>query len=276
MVSDACAGIAIDPEGHVWVADEGNNRIEEFSVTGEYLSEVSIETPRGLRFDAQGDLWVAHGSGVQELSASNEVLQSFGSEGFGDGQFKEPWGVGLDTEGNVWVADSGNDRIQELGAAAGYAYARKYPSSSPAPLAFEDPKGIATDASGDVWVADTANHRIHEVFDTGEFVRQLSASLVKPEGIAVDGEDRLWVTDEATDKVSGLSSTGALIRSFGSEGAGDGQFKEPAGIVTSSRDVYVVDHGDGRRPGTWRRERRRCKAYGQTVTRSRSLLHAAD
>ena len=41
-------GVAVAPSGDVWVADDGNNRIEEFGPTGAFLSEFESEGVRSL------------------------------------------------------------------------------------------------------------------------------------------------------------------------------------------------------------------------------------
>ncbi len=238
-------GIAIDKEGHVWVADEGNNRVQKFSSTGEYLAQYSVTKPHGLTIDGSGNLWVAYAASVEEMSSAGTVLRTFGSEGTGNGQFKEPQGIAVGAEGIVWVADTANNRVQGLGYVESYSYTRQYPPPPP-PMQFYSPKSVATDSSGNVWVADTENHRIQEVSSSGTFIRQISGSLKKPEGVAIDGSGNVWVTDASTDKVSEFSATGTLIQSFGEAGTGNRQFKEPAGIAVEGEDVYVVDRGNDR------------------------------
>ncbi len=41
-----------------------------------------------------------------------EFSHSFGQEGDGDGQLKQPWGVACDLSGYIYVCDKGNNRIQ--------------------------------------------------------------------------------------------------------------------------------------------------------------------
>jgi DNA-binding beta-propeller fold protein YncE len=67
--------VEIDRDGYVFVADSGNNRIQKFTTTGDFV-------------------------------------MSFGEEGSGAGQLKNPTGIAVDDVGNVYVADSGNARIQ--------------------------------------------------------------------------------------------------------------------------------------------------------------------
>ena len=69
--------MAIDRSGNVFVADEGNNRIQKFTNTGTFI-------------------------------------RTWGTGGSGNGQFKQPLGIGLDPSGNVFVTDTSNNRIQEL------------------------------------------------------------------------------------------------------------------------------------------------------------------
>jgi tripartite motif-containing protein 71 len=65
-------GIAVDSAGHIWIADTGNNRIEEYLSTGVFNNQMigtygccysapntEFNAPQGLAFDGAGDLYVA-------------------------------------------------------------------------------------------------------------------------------------------------------------------------------------------------------------------------
>src|SRR5262245_55737573 len=71
--------VAAAPSGNIWVADTGNDRIQEFTSSGTWLRTV-------------------------------------GSRGGGNGQFWSPQGIAVDPSGNVWVADSNNNRIEKFDA----------------------------------------------------------------------------------------------------------------------------------------------------------------
>ena len=50
-------GVAVDSSGNVWVADDGNNRIEELSPTGAFLAEIKSEGVRSIALDGHGDVF---------------------------------------------------------------------------------------------------------------------------------------------------------------------------------------------------------------------------
>ncbi len=51
---------------------------------------------------------------VQVFGLDGTFIRMFGGAGSGPGQFNEEVGLALDADGNVWVADTWNNRIQEL------------------------------------------------------------------------------------------------------------------------------------------------------------------
>ena len=87
-------GVAFDSSGNVWVADSGNNRIEEFNSSGSYLTAI--------------------GAGYNGISGA------IGSSGIGSGQFNAPSGITIDSSNNIWVADYNNNRVQELNSSGSF------------------------------------------------------------------------------------------------------------------------------------------------------------
>lgn len=77
-------GTAVDPLGHLWVADTLNNRLVEMTTDGQVIA----------KYGANG---------------------GDGSPGNGRGQFKELYNVATDCVGNVYVTDKANWRVQKFG-----------------------------------------------------------------------------------------------------------------------------------------------------------------
>ena len=251
-------GLAVDQEGHVWVADAGNSRIQKFSATGEYLTQfseltetctpVSMKGPDGVAFDSSGNVWVADTGAdrVDELSSTGKYITRFGTEGTGNGQFKEPRGIAIDKEGHVWVADTGNNRVQELSSTG--SFIRAFGSEGTETGKFKKPEALAIDSSGNVWVADTENNRVQEFSSTGTYLREnTSLEVYKPDGVASDGKGDVWVSDVTFDAIVELSATAEVHGYFGVKaGTGNGEFKGPAGLFVSGEDIFVADRGNNR------------------------------
>jgi NHL repeat len=163
---------------------------------------------------------------------------SFGSEGSGNGQFKEPSGVAVnDATGDVYVVDKGNSRVQWFDSTG--KFEGQFDGSGTPAASFSAPEGIAVDngtlspSHGDVYVADVGNKVIDKFSTTGAYESQLTGfgTLL---GIAVDPSGDLFVY-EAESTVYEYSATGALLQRFAT------QFgtTTPGLAVDSSDDLYT-------------------------------------
>jgi len=117
-------GIAVGPDGNVYVADTGNDRIVKLSPTGAVLAQWgqtgagngSFRGPTGIGIDAAGDLYVADtgNNRLQVFDANGRWLRGWGNRGAAAGQFSQPTAVAVGCEGDVYVADTDNNRVQRF------------------------------------------------------------------------------------------------------------------------------------------------------------------
>ncbi len=117
-------GMTIDPEGHLWVADAGNNRVQELSSTGEYMRQFGsagggheqFNNPSGIAIDGSGDIWVADtfNDRLQAFSPNGEFVTEYGGWGSGNGQFYDPNSIAVSKSGAFYVLDAGWGRVQQL------------------------------------------------------------------------------------------------------------------------------------------------------------------
>jgi sugar lactone lactonase YvrE len=220
-------GVAVDGAGNVWVADAGNDRVEEFSSTGTFTT--------------------MFGWGVKNGKAEAETCTSSckaGIAGSGNGQFKRPAGIAIAPKGEIWVVDAENSRVEEFSSAG--KYLRQFGSSGLGEGQFVEPSGVAVDASGDVWVADPRYYRVEEFSAEGKFIRQVGLpnghEFATPVGVAVAPSGNLWVTDSYNSGVAELSASGGFISEFGTPGDGEAQFDQPAGLAVDAQgNIWVVD-----------------------------------
>jgi tripartite motif-containing protein 71 len=170
----APTGIAVDGSGHVFVADTGNNRIEEFAASdGTFIRKWGafgqgngqFSVPKGIAIDGSGNVWVADSGNnrIQEFDNAGNYITKWGAAGSSDGNLAAPSDLEFDSEGALWVVDKGHTRIQRFTAAGGYL--SKLGSAGLDSGQFTSPSAIAIDSAGRVLVADTNNHRVQMFID---------------------------------------------------------------------------------------------------------------
>jgi sugar lactone lactonase YvrE len=142
-------GIAVDPEGNLYVADFNNFRIRRVdAVTG------IITTVAG-----KGPLFGGGGGYSGEGGPAT------------DAQMNLPYGVAVDAQGNLYIADTGNSRIRVVEATtgnivtvAGIGVPAEGGDGGPAMLAGLDvPARLVLDPDGNLIIADIFNNRIRRL-----------------------------------------------------------------------------------------------------------------
>jgi RHS repeat-associated protein len=247
---------------------------------GEGTAEGQLKKPAGAAVDGNGNLWVADtgNNRLEEFAASGTFLKAVGKEGTGEGQFKEPKSVAIDQEGYVFVADTGNKRIEVLNPEGKYVDGK---TLTHPPIALAVGKTTISNTkydavyvlqSGsnliDTYRLNTSNH--HELNLLSEFGGGGSGNgqFKEPAGITLNPAARegtntkglVFVADTGNHRVQVLkfkNETGPSLvynTQFGKNGSEPGQMVSPTGIVVEPNvgkpniagDVLVNDPGDGR------------------------------
>jgi hypothetical protein len=112
-------GIAVDAAGDLFIADTGNGRIVEYSVTGVAsvvsASGITLSSPTGVAVEPSGALVVTDTVKGLFLIANGvgESLSTTTASGTAI-PLSSPQGVALDFAGNIYVADSTGDQVVKL------------------------------------------------------------------------------------------------------------------------------------------------------------------
>ena len=121
------AGLTVDAEGNILVADTGNARVVMFSPEGVLLMSFGaygtgpgqFRSPQRIALGADESIMVSDFDNhrIVVFSPTGDYLYAFGSPGTGNGQFNGPLGISAASDGSIYVADSGNARVQKFSAA---------------------------------------------------------------------------------------------------------------------------------------------------------------
>ncbi len=211
-------GVAVDPQGRVFVADDINHRVVRFGPKSKYpykarwgsygIGPGQLAYPRAIAVDQAGEIYVTNTGNdrIDVFSRTGDLLRSFGTSGRGPGQFNAPLGVGADANGYRAVVDSVNGRIELLGPDG--AVAAVWGSPRPGPTVLPNPVGVVFDATGNAYVLDQRRARI-VVFDraTGLPSRTIGAQgsgpgrMLDPSAIAIDAGGTLHVADTGNERI---------------------------------------------------------------------------
>jgi predicted membrane-bound mannosyltransferase/sugar lactone lactonase YvrE len=213
-------GLAVAPDGSVYVADTWNHRIQKFSPEGEFLTmwgffgqaerPDAFWGPRDVVIDEEGRIIVSDTGNkrIVIFGPDGESIAEFGEEGFALGQFYEPVGLALDTDGNLYVADTWNQRIQSF-----------------------SPDSLGSFQSLNSW----------DVFGW------YGQSLDNKPFLAADDQVHIFATDPEGVRILEFTSEGEIVRYWGDYSLGNDGFSLVGGIeVDSQGDVWVTDAGNHR------------------------------
>jgi DNA-binding beta-propeller fold protein YncE len=183
-------GIAIDSTGNLWVAEEGNERVQEFSEAGSYLTGFGSAGTGAGQFEAPMDIAFAGGSmyvtdqindRVDEFSTGGTFIKTIGwgvsngegklevctssckagISGSGNGEFNEPRGLSTDpVSGDLYITEVGGNRVQELTSAG--AFVTKFGSAGSGAGEFAEPMGVVVSSTGTIYVTDYSNGRVQD------------------------------------------------------------------------------------------------------------------
>ena len=190
---------------------------------------------------------------ISIFSPSGEKRLTFGTRGFGQGQFCVPRGVAVDGEGNILVADRSNHRIQKFTANGQFLSA--VGTKGEGPLQFCFPSDIAYNPTNNkVYVADSNNHRVQVLNSDLNFSSSFGKNgngkgqfdVVR--GIACDSTGKVYVADIGNHRIQVFTAIkGQFCKMFGKLGTGLGALYHPCGIAIDRDDiVYVCEKSNNR------------------------------
>ena len=208
-------GVAVGPDGLVYVTDTWNHHVQVFSPDGKFLrmwSEFLVDGvldsfwgPRGIAVDAQSHVYVTD-TGKQRVVVFDTLgnyLTQFGSRGLVVGQLDEPVGIAVDSAGKVYVADTWNNRVQvfspnEEGTL--FTSVLTWDVDAWTTDSLDNKPFLALGADNEVFITDPDFGRVIRFDNQGAFLQlwggyQNNFLMGVVSGIAVAQDGNVWVSD---------------------------------------------------------------------------------
>jgi len=249
--------VAVVPAGagELFVADYLGNRVLRVTARGAVLPwagngepgfsgdrgpavAARLNLPRGLAYDARGNLYVADSGNhrVRMVTPAGDIVTLAGTGVAGgqgdlrqarDAQLDTPAGLAIDAEGNLYIAERGGHRIRRIdpGGVISTVAGNGLPGDagdggSATQARLNSPAGVAVDRDGNLYIADTGNHRVRMVGRDG-IIRTIAgdgapgfsgdgeaahrARLNSPAAVALDRVGRVYVADLDNGRIRRLS-----------------------------------------------------------------------
>ena len=229
-----------------------------FSGDGGLATAASLNHPAGVALDTNGNLFIAdaYNCRVRRVDASSGIITTVAGNGefsfSGDGgpaiaaSLWLPIGVRVDTDGNLFIADLYNHRVRRVDASTGiittFAGSGQSGVSGDGGLATSvdiSPVGVAIESSGNLLIADADSKRVRRVnlstnivttvAGNGEFCfygdggPALAASLCAPQGLTADPSGNLLAYDSNNGRIRRINAeTGQITTVAGGGNPADG------------------------------------------------------
>lgn len=198
-------GIAIGPEGHVFIADVDLGYVAHLDPDGKALQPIGkghLTRPTGLAYDRHTErIFVTDTPthSIKVFDLEGRLRKSIGTFGEGPTDLNYPTHLVV-REGELYVSDTLNARIQVFSTLDG--------------------------------------KHLRQIGKRGNFV----GDMVRPKGVASDSEQHIYAVESNHDHLLVYNRAGEFLMAIGGVGDGPGRFHLPAGVWTDARDrIYVAD-----------------------------------
>jgi sugar lactone lactonase YvrE len=269
--------LAAAPNGYVYLADRGNNRIRRLNPDGT-ISAVSgtgeIGVLGGLGLDAAGNLYFCdrHTRQVKKLSPQGSLSVAAGYGEFGTStentqaiyaRLYDPQSVALASGNRMYIVDAGTQLVWELleDGRLRVAAGGRLPGDGVAlTTRLSTMRGLLAGGKGNLYVVDAANSRVRRIGADGRITTvagngqagfsgdngpAVQAQLNTPSGLALGPDGALYIADRENNRVRRVGADGRITTVAGNGAKGFSGNGIPATASRVGRPDQLAIDGAG-------------------------------
>ncbi len=240
---DSPAGIALDSQGKIFVADFINQRIQVWDFSGNFNSSI--------RVDGQ-----AHGIEIMNdiiyvAVWGNPHIEIFTNDGLKLASFPvlgQPGDIAINDSGKIYVTSYATGRIQIFDTSGNIV--KTIPSIFNGIEARNT--GITLDSTENIYVTDYINSRVMKLDPLGKYLfefsipNELGGEFWRPTNIEINADENIYITDNS-GRIFVFDSMGKFLSSFGELGKDLEQMDGPHGIAFDKLGhVYIAEMNNHR------------------------------
>ena len=216
----------------------------ELTVVGELdlnlLEGERVDNLFGIAVNTKGNIAVTDIGKycVYIFDKNGKCLRKIGAKG----QFKYPLGVTYLKDDEILIADTNNNRIQQINIQTG-TVVKTFGKEGEGTREFNLPNDVCLDEERRIVVTEISSNRIQVMSCQGETISifgNFGAEKLKHPKSCLPYKNKFFISDTENHCIKAFDKSGAFLHKFGKQGNQDGQFRYPSGLLIDSFNYLLV------------------------------------
>ena len=225
--------------------------IDQFGGKGD--EDNHLEKPEGIAIAPDGHIFVAdYTTGyVKKYDKNYKWVKTFSEYGEAPGQNIKSEFMDI-YDGRLYMPEAGNHRVNVFDLEGNFKFL--FGGKGSATGKMNNPEAAKVSSEGKVYVADLKNDRVQVFTKDGKFIKAWGQTgtgpgeFKTPSGLAIDQHDNIYVCEIGNNRVQVFDKDGKYLTMWGTKGSGNGEFGNLHGIIVDKKTgwVYVADTANNR------------------------------